>query len=144
VPWAASVRSISALSATSPPWTAPPRRPPPPERATEAAAEPAAAEERLEDVGHGAERVEVRGIAAAAQALVAVAVVGGAAFGIREDLVGLRRLLELVLGLRIVAVDVGVELTGEPSERLLDRGVVGVAGDPQHLVVVADRAHRSS
>ena len=76
-------------------------------------------------------------VAAAAQALVAVAVIGRAAVGVGQHLVGLGRLLELLLGLRVVAVDVGVQLAGELAERLLDLGVVGVAGDAEHLVVVA-------
>ena len=45
----------------------------------------------------------VRREAAAAQPLVAVRVVGAAALRIGEHLVGLRRLLELLLGLRILA-----------------------------------------
>ena len=85
----------------------------PPERRPERAAHAAAAEERLEDVGHRAEGVEVGRVAAAAQAVVPVAVIGGAALGVGEDLVGLRRLLELLLRVGIVAVDVGVQLAGE-------------------------------
>ena len=103
----------------------------------------ATAEERLEDVRHRAERLEVRRVPAAAQALVAVAVIGRAPLGIGQHLVGLGRLLELVLGLGVVAVDVGVQLARQAAERLLDLGVAGVAGDAEHLVVVA-RAQRSS
>ena len=80
-----------------------------------------AAEERLEDVRHRAERVEVRRVAAAAQALAAVPVVGRAAFGVRQHLVGLGSLLELLLGVRVVPVDVRVKLAGELAERALDR-----------------------
>src|SRR5207237_111822 len=89
-------------------------------RSTAAAAEDApegpsaTPEEGVEDVGHRAEGVEVGGVAAAAQALVAVAVVGGTALGVGEHLVCLGGLLELALGLRIVAVDVGVQLAGKP------------------------------
>ena len=66
-----------------------------------------------------------------------VAVVGRAALGVREDLVGLRGLLELLLGLRVVRVDVGVQLAGEPAEGLLDLGLVGVAADAEDLVGIA-------
>ena len=62
-----------------------------------------------------------------AQALVAVGVVGAAPLGVGEDLVGLGRLLELLLGLGVVVVDVGVQLAGEPAEGLLDLGLVGAA-----------------
>ena len=74
---------------------------------------------------------------ARAQALVAVGVVDLALLGVGEDLVGLGGLLELLLGLGVVVVDVGVELAGEAAEGLLHLGPVGVAADPEHLVVVA-------
>jgi hypothetical protein len=75
---------------------------------------------------------------------VAVAVVRGAALGVREDLVGLRGLLELLLRLGVVRVDVGVQLAGQTAEGLLDRLVVGVAADAEDLVRVAGGgAHRS-
>ena len=115
--------------------------------AAECPSERPAAEEGLEDVGDRAEALEVGGVAAAAQALVAVAVIGRAAVGVGQDLVGLGRLLELLLGLRVVAVDVGVQLAGELAKRLLDLGLSGVAGDAEHLVVVAGHlgsAHRVS
>ena len=60
-----------------------------------------------------------------------------AALGIREDLIGVGGLLELLLGLGIVSVDVGVELPREPAECLLDLAIGGVPLDAQHLVVVA-------
>ena len=79
-----------------------------------------------------------RGVeAAGAQALVAVGVVGAAPLGVGEDLVGLGRLLELLLGLGVVVVDVGVQFAGEAAEGLLDLGLAGVAADAEHLVVVA-------
>ena len=66
-----------------------------------------------------------------------VAVVGRAALGVRQDLVGLGGLLELVLGLGIVLVDVGVELARKAPERALDLGLVGVALDAEHLVGIS-------
>jgi hypothetical protein len=68
---------------------------------------------------------------------VAKRVVGPPALCIREDLVGLGRGLELLLRLRIMAVDVGVQLTREDAEGLLDLGLARVAADAEHLVVVA-------
>src|SRR4051794_21862473 len=75
--------------------------------ATAEAAPERPAEERVEEVGDRAEALEIRRVAARAQAVVAVAVVQRAALGIVEDLVGLGRLLELLLGVGVVAVDVG-------------------------------------
>src|SRR5207302_2618118 len=103
-----------------------------------------AAEACLEDVGHRTERLEVGRVTAAAQPLVAVAVIGRAALGVRQDLVGLGCLLELRLGVGIVAVDVWMQLARQTAERLLDVGLRCVACDPQHLVVVARGTHRSS
>jgi hypothetical protein len=68
---------------------------------------------------------------------VPVGVVDPAALGVRQDLVGLRRLLELLLRLRVVRVDVRVQLAREPAEGLLDRRLVRVAVDAEDLVVVA-------
>src|SRR5436305_4129259 len=89
-------------------------------------ASPTAAEEGVKDVGDRAEGVEVGRIAAAAQALVPVAVVGGAPVGVGEHLVGLGRLLELGLGIGIVTVDVGVQFARQPPKRLLYLVVAGV------------------
>ncbi len=85
---------LDGRRATSPPGAGPRA---PPKRATGAAAE-----ERVEQVADRAEGVEVRRVAAGAQALVAVAVIGRAPLGVGEDLVRLGRLLELLLGLRVV------------------------------------------
>ena len=85
-----------------------------------------------------------RAEAAAAQALVPVAVVELARLRVREHLVRLGDLAEALLGVGCVG-DVRVQLAREPAERLLDLGLVRVAADAQHLVVVAlRRGHRSS
>ena len=110
-------------------------------RGGEARAAEAAAEERVEEVADRAEALEVRRVAAGAQAVVAVAVVGRAALGVGEDLVGLGRLLELLLGRGVVGVDVRVQLARERAERLLDVLLGGLALDAEHLVGVA--GHRS-
>ena len=54
------------------------------------------------------------------ESLVAVAVVGRASLGVGQDLVGLGRLLELLLGVGVVRVDVGVQLSGQLAKGLLD------------------------
>ena len=102
------------------------------------------AEERLEEVGDRAERVEVRRPAAVAQALVAVAVVDLAALGVGEDLVGLGGLLELLLGLRVVRVDVGMQLARELAEGLLDLHLVRVARDAEDLVGISGHGAQPS
>ena len=94
------------------------------------------AEEGVEDVLEGAEVTDVR-IGGAAQAGVAVTVVDLAGLRLAQHLVGLGDLLEALLRGRIVRVHVGVELPRQPAERLLDRLVVGVAGNAKDLVVVA-------
>jgi len=58
--------------------------------------------------------------------------------GLREHLVGLDRLLEPFLGVRCLR-DVRVQLAREPSERLLDLDLVGVAADAEDFVVVTFR-----
>ena len=68
---------------------------------------------------------------------MAVAVEGRAALGVGEDLVGLGRLLELLLGVGVVAVDVGVQLARQAPEGLLDLGLVGLAADAEDLVGVS-------
>ena len=124
---ATSARSTSTATATSPP----------PRRAAAAEAEAAAAEEGLEDVVDRAEGAAARVEAAGAQALVPVGVVGAAPLGVGEDLVGLGRGLELLLGLGVVVVDVRVQFAREAAEGLLDLGLAGVPADAEHLVVVA-------
>jgi len=69
---------------------------------------------------------------------VAVAVVDLALVGVGRGSRRPRRpFLELLLGLRVVVVDVGVQLAGELAEGLLDLGLVGVAANAEHLVGVA-------
>ena len=72
-----------------------------------------------------------------------VTVVERAALGARQHLVRLGHLAEPDLRLGL-AGDVGMQLAREPAEGLLDRAVVGVAGDAEQLVVVAVGAHLSS
>ena len=111
--------------------------------AARSAAEDVVAEECGEEIAEAA-HVEVgRCEAARAEARMAVAVVERSPFRAGEHFVRLRHLTEPDLRLRL-AGDVGMQFAGEPAERLLDRGVVGVASDAEQLVVVAVGAHLSS
>ena len=103
-------------------------------RAPTGAASP---EERVEQICNRAEPVEVGRVASGSQSFVAVAVIGRAPLGVRQDLVGLGRLLELLLGLRVVRVDVRVQLARELTKGLLDLLLGGVALDSEHLVGIA-------
>jgi hypothetical protein len=105
--------------------------------ATAEGVEPAGAEEGREEVRDRPEVAEVRLEAAGPQPLVTVGVVHPAALGVGQHLVRLGRLLELGLGVRVVRVDVGMQLPRQPPERLLDRRLVRLARDAEHLVVVA-------
>ncbi len=64
------------------------------------------------------------------------AVKGGALLGIAQDLVSLRGLLEAVLSIGRIVV-VRVQLARQPTERLLDLGVVGIARNAEHLIRIA-------
>ncbi len=81
--------------------------------------------------------VEIGGIATRAQTVVAVAVIGGPSLRVGEDLIGLRGLLELLLGGRVVRVDIRVQFAGKTAKGLLDVLLGGVAGHAEHLVGVA-------
>ena len=73
-----------------------------------------------------------------------VAVVQRAALRVGQDLVRLRRLLELLLGLGVVLVDVRVQLARELAERPLDLALVRLPRDAEYLVVVALHSSYSS
>lgn len=113
-----------------------------------AAATTATAEEVGEDVVevHVLEVLVVAAATAAlallvlAHALFALLVVDAALVFVAERLVGVRDLLELVLGrLGVVLVAVGVVLDGEFLERLLDLLLRSVLLDTEQLVVVFAR-----
>ena len=70
-----------------------------------------------------------------------VAVVQPPRLGVREHLVRLGDRAEALLGVGLLR-DVGMQLAGEPPERLLDLCIVGAALDAENLVQVAlDRRH---
>jgi hypothetical protein len=73
---------------------------------------------------------------------VAEGVVALALVGIAEDAVGLRRLLEALLGLLVPGVAVGVVLERELAVGGLHLLLGGVSGDPEDLVIVALRHGR--
>src|SRR5690606_22718308 len=83
--------------------------------------------ERGEDVVHPAEAAHV-----AVEAVRAELVVAGALVRIRQDLVGVRRLLEPLLGVLVARVAIRVVLHGEPPVRLLDLGLARLAPDAEH------------
>src|SRR5690606_27697301 len=93
-------------------------------------AEPEHVAERREDVG---DVREVRIEAATLQAFVPKAVVDRTLLLVGEDLVGLGRLLELGLGLRIVWVAIRVVLKRELAVGLLQVLRRGVPGNAQDL-----------
>src|SRR4051794_19671128 len=97
----------------------------------------AGTEERLKDVVDRAEAGRARRPAPGAKAVVPEGVVRAPPLRIGEHLVGLGGSLELLLGLGVVVVDVGMQLAGEAAERLLYLRVRGAAVDTEHLVVVA-------
>ncbi len=67
------------------------------------------------------------GIEARAECFVTAAIVLGALGGIRKHRERLGDFLELLLGLRVALVDVGVVLAGEPPVGRLDLLLAGVA-----------------
>src|SRR5262249_16238495 len=99
--------------------------------AAHAAAPPAsAAEEALAEIFEdGAEARAAAQVGHGTEAIVL-----GALVGIGEHGVGLADLLEALLGARVAGILVRMVLTGEGAVGLLQRGVVGVAGDAEDLV----------
>ncbi len=72
---------------------------------------------------------------------MAEAVVTGALVGVGQYVVGLGRLLELLLGLLVAGVLVGVILYGGLAIGLLYRIGIGVAFDAEHLVIISLFCH---
>ena len=99
------------------------------------------AEERVEEVAEALEAPEgPEALGPGTHARAPEGVVGLAALGIGEDLVGLVDLLEALVGARF-RVDVGVPLLGELAEGLLDVGVARAARHAEDVVVVALAGH---
>ena len=107
-------------------------------------AEQVVAEERREEIAETAEVGVRRPEPTRAQAAVPEAVVERAGLVVREHLVRLGHLAKAHVRVRVVG-DVRVKLPREAPEGLLDGDLVGVARDPEHLVVVAvSGRHQSS
>src|SRR5690606_14680288 len=68
---------------------------------------------------------------------MAVLIVGGALVPVAQDLVGLLRLLEMLLGFRVVGVAVGVVLHRQPPIGLLQVIVAGVPVHAEDVVVIS-------
>ena len=66
-------------------------------------------------------------------------IVGTAFLTIRQDLIGLSRLLELGIGVRIIRIAVRVILHRDPAIGFLDIRLRSGAVHPQHIVIVAFR-----
>ncbi len=108
--------------------------------ATTRAAAKSATKKIAEDVGESREDVahiaEATAKTAPTRPLVAVAIVQSALFGVRQHLIGLRRLLEACLGLPVVGVAVWMELEGKLAVGALQLRRIHLAGYTKHLVVV--------
>ena len=127
---------ISADTATSPPWTAPPRRPPPPPKMS-----PNATAARRRTPRRCPTPSRSRRSWATSRRCAGPRGRSGRRWRGGRRRTAPRRPRRASLNFSSasgsLAVDVGVQLAREPAERLLDLGLVGVARDAQHLVVVA-------
>ena len=79
----------------------------------------------------------IEALRAAADAGVAEAIVARALVGVAEDRVGLGRFLELLFGLLVALVAIGMELQRQLAIRALDLLIGGGPGDLEDLVVIA-------
>jgi len=114
--------------------------------AVQVAAPPAAAAEHLpEKVAEDVVDVppEGKALGEVRRPGVPEAIVGRALLGIGQDGVGLRALLEALLGLPVPRVLVGMVLEGELPEGGLEVSSGGIAGHPQDLVVVSLVGHQA-
>src|SRR5690606_31102067 len=111
--------------------------------ATATAAAEDVTEHITEDVAEVRARAETVAAGATAplriQAFMAVLVIDGPLGGVGEYFVGLLDLLELLLGLGIAGIAVGMQLHGEAPVGLLDVGLRRITRHVQNLVVVALR-----
>ena len=101
------------------------------------------AEQIVEDVGHRRGEVGPEAVAAPGpvERRVAHVIVGRALLRVLEDVVGLAQLLELLLGVLVAAVGVGVAVLGKPAIRRLQVLLACPPGNPQNFVVAALGGH---
>ena len=100
---------------------------------------PAAAEDVAKDIAEDVAKATRRALTEAPLGIdpgMTELIIGRAFAGIREDLVGLLGLLELLFPLR-AGVTVRMVFHGQAPVGLLDIGLAGVAGDPKDFVVIA-------
>ena len=100
--------------------------------------------ERREDVLDVGEAGTAGATAAALEPVEAVAIVDGALLVIAEDLVRVRRFLELLFGGFVVGVLVGMELLREPAICLLQIGLARATLDSQDFIEITHGASRIS
>jgi hypothetical protein len=102
----------------------------------------AKAQQVLEEVAEGRENI-ISGtkalIARAFQPLNAITIIDLAFFRIAEDLIGLGRLFEFLLGRLISWIPIRMVLQRKPSIGFLDVLWCGVAWDPKHCIVILGR-----
>ena len=101
-----------------------------------AAARETAAEEGVEDVSEAEPLKTFKPSRPGAHTRVPEHVVGAAAIGVGQDLVGLRGLLEAGLGLGIIRIPIRVKLHGELPEGAFELLRRAVPGYPENLVIV--------
>src|SRR5262249_36736656 len=92
--------------------------------------------EHVPEVGEDL-RVEAAEASAPADSGAAELIVAASSLRVGEDGVGLRGLLELLLGVLVPGVLVGMVLDREAAVGLLDRSGIRVPGNAQDLVVVS-------
>jgi hypothetical protein len=63
-------------------------------------------------------------------------IVGGACFGIAQDLVGPIEVPESLFGLLVTGIKIGMMQLGQRAERSLDFGGVRTASDPEALIEI--------
>jgi hypothetical protein len=96
-------------------------------------------EEVAEEIREAAEIAEIRGagLSGACDALMAETVIASPLLGIRKHRVGLRDLLESLLGVGIVGIAIRMALERQLAIGLLELSLAAFAGDAKNLVVVA-------
>jgi hypothetical protein len=94
------------------------------------------AEEISENISQ-VSRIEALRTNSSTQTGVAETVVDGALFAVRQHSIGFAALFELILGVGIVGIAVGMELQGQFAIGALNFLLGGGAGNAQYFVVIA-------
>ena len=115
-------------------------RAPPAAAAAALAEQVAEAEEIAEDVAEIGELLGVEAGRTAARALhsgVAEAVVSGALLRIAQDAIGLAAFLELLFGVGIVGIPIGMKALGELAVSGLQFRIGGLLADTEYFVIIS-------